>query len=96
MLCKGATKIMRCTCNKDTSFQGNDVKAKVDTGLKQLDFGHSFGEVLYVCTYCEQHWEKNLSQATHHDWPPILVKLSKEEAQSKYCITNHSSGLEDT
>jgi hypothetical protein len=76
---------MNCNCHKENLFKGNEVadKVKIDN-LEQVEYGTNFGEILYRCPTCNQWWEKNLSEATHHDWPPILIKLSEMEARDKY------------
>jgi hypothetical protein len=74
-----------CSCKVDTQFKGNDVQEKIRRdNLQRIDFGLNFGDILYHCSTCEQLWEENLSEATNKDWPPVLIKISKETASAKY------------
>lgn len=75
---------IKCDCATETEFQGNAVKEKVDRDLIKIHSGPNFGDRLYRCRTCDQLWEENLSRATYHDWTPILVKISQEEAEKKY------------
>lgn len=76
---------MTCGCNSETRFRGNEVRDKVNRdGLKKIAYGPNFGDILYQCPSCGQWWEENLSEASNKDWPPILIKLTGSEVESKY------------
>jgi len=76
---------MSCNCHNEDRFKGNEVTEKIKADdLAKLDYGSNFGEILYRCPTCNQWWEINLTEATYHDWPPILIKLSEEEVGKKY------------
>jgi hypothetical protein len=73
-----------CNCVNTKTFEGNAVEEKVKRDLTQIAYGPNFGDILYRCKRCGQFWEENLSKATYHDWPPILIKLTVEEVKEKY------------
>lgn len=79
-----------CECSKETYFRGNQVREKLTRDpLNRIKRGPKFGDVLYRCQDCGQLWEENLSEASNKDWPPILVKVSREEM-----IQKHGGNLE--
>jgi len=85
-LSRSNNKSKTCNCLSERSFKGNDVEEKIRRDLTQIAYGPKFGDILYRCKNCGQFWEQNLSLATHHDWPPILLKLTVEEVKKKYGV----------
>jgi len=73
-----------CNCAEEREYSGNDIDSKVERDLIRVDFGPEFGDVLFRCKHCGQLWEKNLSRATYHDWPPLLMKVDLEFVAKKY------------
>lgn len=60
------------------------MQEKVQRCLVRVAYGPNFGDVLYRCPTCGQWWEENLSEATYHDWPPILQKVAVDAVLQKY------------